>query len=45
MLHYTQAVNDYQEQTIQATIGIADNYVDSQKQIINSFQSALTPYV
>ena len=41
---YTQAVSDYQEQTIQAAREIADNYVESQKQIINSFQSALTPY-
>jgi hypothetical protein len=42
--HYTQAVSDYQEQTIQAAREIADNYVESQKQIINSFQSVLTPY-
>jgi hypothetical protein len=41
---YTQAVSDYQEQTIQAAREIADNYVESQKQIINSFQSVLTPY-
>ena len=40
---YTQAVNDYQEQTIQATREIADNYLDSQKEIINSFQSAWIP--
>ena len=33
---YTQAVNDYQEQTIQASREIADNYLDSQKEIINS---------
>jgi hypothetical protein len=38
---YTHAVSDYQEQTIQAAREIADNYVESQKQIINS----LTPYV
>jgi hypothetical protein len=42
---YTQAVNDYQEQAIQASREIADNYLESQKQIINSFQSILTPYV
>jgi hypothetical protein len=42
--HYAQAVSDYQEQTIQAAREIADNYVESQKQIINSFQSVLTPY-
>lgn len=41
---YTQAISDYQEQTIQAAREIADNYVESQKQIINSFQSVLTPY-
>jgi hypothetical protein len=40
---YTQAVNDYQEQTIQATREMADNYLDSQKEIINSFQSAWIP--
>ena len=38
---YTHAVSGYQEQTIQAAREIADNYVESQKQIINS----LTPYV
>jgi hypothetical protein len=42
---YTQAVNDYQEQAIQTSREIADNYVQSQKQIINSFESVLTPYV
>jgi hypothetical protein len=43
---YTQAVNDYQEQTIQAVREIADNYIESQKDIINSLQSTWwTPYV
>ena len=42
---YMQVVSDCQEQTIQAAREIADNYVEAQKQIINSFQSALTPYV
>jgi len=42
---YTHAVSDYQEQTIQAAREIADNFVESQKQIINLFQSVLTPYV
>jgi vacuolar-type H+-ATPase subunit H len=41
---YTQAVNDYQEQTIQAAREIADSYLESQKEIINSFQSAWSPY-
>ena len=36
---YTQIVNDYQENTIQAIIEITDNFVDSQKDIIvNSFR-------
>jgi ElaB/YqjD/DUF883 family membrane-anchored ribosome-binding protein len=36
---YTQIVNDYQENTIQAIREITDNYVDSQKDIIvNSFR-------
>src|SRR5215208_1992261 len=42
---YTQSVNDYQEQTIQAAREIADNYLDSQKEIINSFQSACVPKI
>lgn len=41
---YTQAVNDYQEQTIQAAREIADSYLDSQRQIINALQSAWSPY-
>ena len=36
---YTQIVNDYQENTIQAIREITDNFVESQKDIIkNSFQ-------
>jgi hypothetical protein len=43
---YTQIVNDYQEQTIQAAREMADNYIDTQKEIINSFQkSAWIPYI
>ena len=41
---YTQAVNDYQEQTIQAAREIADSYLESQKKVIDSFQSAWSPY-
>jgi hypothetical protein len=41
--HYTQVVNDYQEQTINASREIVDNYVESQRKIINSFQSAWLP--
>jgi hypothetical protein len=43
--HYNQVVNDYQEQTIKAGREIADNYVESQSQIINSAQSAWVPVV
>ena len=43
--HYTQVVNDYQEQTIKAGREIVDNYVESQRQIINSVQSAWVPAV
>ena len=43
--HYTQSVNDYQEQTIQAAREIADNYIESQKEIINSLQSIWIPYI
>ncbi len=42
---YTRAINEYQEQTIEATRELADNFVVSQKEIINSFQSAWAPYV
>ena len=37
--HYTQTVNDYQENTIQAIREITDNFVESQKDILaNSLQ-------
>ena len=39
----TQVVNEYQEQTIQAAREIADNFLESQKEIINSFQLACVP--
>ena len=42
---YTQAVNEYHEQTIQAAREIADNYLESQKEIINSLQSAWVPQI
>jgi hypothetical protein len=42
---FTQAVNEYQEQTIQATKDIADNYLESQKEVINSLQSAWVPFI
>src|SRR5438067_4720788 len=43
--HYTQIVNEYQEETIQAARQMADNYLESQREIINSMQSALLPQV
>ena len=41
----TQAINDYQERLLQAAQEIADIYVNSQKEIISSFQSAWAPYI
>jgi hypothetical protein len=41
---YTRAVGDYQEQTIQASREAAEDYIESQKRIISSFQSAWVPY-
>jgi tetratricopeptide (TPR) repeat protein len=40
----TQTFNDYQEQTLQAAKEIVDSYLDSQKEIINLFQSAWTSH-
>jgi hypothetical protein len=40
---YSQAITDFQTQTVDATQEFADNFLDSQKEIINSFQSAWTP--
>jgi vacuolar-type H+-ATPase subunit H len=42
---YTQRLGDIQEQTIQTTREIADNYIESQKEIISIYQSVWTPYV
>src|SRR6476660_1482140 len=42
--HYNNIVNNYQEQTLQAVKEISENYIESQKAIINSFQSAWGPY-
>jgi hypothetical protein len=42
---YTQIVNEYQEETIQAARQMADNYLESQREIINSMQSALVPQI
>jgi vacuolar-type H+-ATPase subunit E/Vma4 len=40
---YTQIVNEYQEETIQAARQMADNYLECQREIINSLQSAMVP--
>jgi hypothetical protein len=42
---YTQIVNEYQEETIQAARQMADNYLESQREIINSLQSAMVPQI
>jgi len=42
---YTQIVNEYQEETIQAARQMADNYLESQREIINSVQSAWLPQI
>ncbi len=42
---YTETVNQVQEQTLQATKDIAENYLEYQKQTIDSFQSLSTPYI
>jgi len=40
----TATFNDYQEQTINAARDIAENYLESQKEIINSIQYSWVPY-
>jgi hypothetical protein len=42
---YTQRIGDIQEQTIKTTREIADNYIESQKEIISIYQSVWTPFV
>ncbi len=42
---FTKAVNEYQEENIQATKDIADNFLESQKEIIHSLQSLWVPYI
>src|SRR6478736_4547074 len=42
--HYNNIVNNYQEQTLQAAKEITEHFIESQKSIINSFQSAWGPY-
>ena len=41
----TQAITDYQEHTLQASREIVDSYLESQKEIIRSFQSTWVPYI
>src|SRR4051812_1525349 len=41
---YNNIVNNYQEQALQATKEITENYIESQKSIIKSFHSAWAPY-
>jgi hypothetical protein len=41
---YSQSVTDFQNETAEATREIADNFLDSQKEVINSVQSAWTPF-
>ena len=42
---YTQSINDLQQQTIQATKEITDNYLEYQREAIKSIQSIFAPYM
>ena len=42
--HYNTIVNSYQEQALQTVREISENYIESQKSIIHSLQSAWRPY-
>src|SRR5215218_4333259 len=42
---YTQRFGDIQERTIKTTREIANNYIESQKEIISIYQSVWTPFV
>ncbi len=42
--HFNTIVNRYQEQSLQTAKEISENYIESQKSIINSLQSAWRPY-
>ena len=39
-----ESVNNYQEQSIQTAKEISEEYLDSQKEVVNSLQSAWRPY-
>jgi hypothetical protein len=40
---YSQAVTDFQNETADASVEIADNFLESQKEVINSVQTAWAP--
>ena len=42
--HYNDIVNSYLEQTLQSVKEMTENYIESQKSIISSLQSAWAPY-
>ena len=42
--HYNTIVNSYQEQSLQTAKEISEAFIDSQKSIINSLQSAWKPF-
>ncbi len=42
--HYNTIVNSYQEQSLQTAKEISEEFIESQKAIINSLQSAWKPY-
>ena len=42
---YTRMIGDIQEETIKTTREIADNYIESQKEIISIYQSVWTPFL
>ncbi len=42
--HYNTIVNNYQEQPLQPAKEISEEFIESQKSIINSLQSAWKPY-
>ena len=42
---YAQRVTNLQERAIETVKEIADNYIESQREIINSFQSTWSPYI
>jgi hypothetical protein len=41
----TASFNEYQEQSIAAARDVAENYLESQKEIVNSLQSSWVPYI